>query len=141
MPPLIHTMRHCLLQAQFFFREADFLFISIPQCPNPYQIPHPSTRLNLFNLLGLLSLLSLSTPKKRNIPFWYCPLCTPSLTLPPSSLKCLQKSNPGIHIKCFRCFKCFGCFRCFMFAFGPENRPVLVQIRTNPKNRNYSAMQ
>ena len=24
MPPLIHTMRHCLLQAQFFFGEADF---------------------------------------------------------------------------------------------------------------------
>ena len=53
-------------------------------------------------------------PKKRNIPYWYCPLCTPSLTLPPSSLKCLQKSNPNIHRKCFRCFKCFGCFGCFI---------------------------
>ena len=68
----------------------DFLFISIPQCP---QLHHP---------------------KNSNIPYWYCPLCTPSLTLPPSSLKCLQKSNPGIHRKCFRCFKCFGCFRCFI---------------------------
>ena len=75
------------------------------------------------------------TPKKSNIPYWYCLQCTPSLTLPPSSLKCLQKSNPGIHIKCFRCFRCFGCFRCFMFAFGPENRPILVQIRTKPKNQ------
>ena len=37
----------------------DFLFISIPQCPHPHQIPHPSTRLNLFNLLGLLGLLDL----------------------------------------------------------------------------------
>ena len=63
----------------------DFLFISIPQ-----------------------------NPKKGNIPYWYCLQCTPSLTLPPSSLKCLQKSNPGIHRKCFRCFKCFGCFRCFI---------------------------
>ena len=53
-------------------------------------------------------------PQKSNIPYWYCPLCTPSLTLPPSSLKCLQKSNPNIHSKCFRCFKCFGCFRCFI---------------------------
>ena len=51
-------------------------------------------------------------PQKRNIPYWYCPLCTPSLTLPPSSLKCLQKSNPNIPKKCLRCFKCFGCFRC-----------------------------
>ena len=74
-------------------------------------------------------------PKNSNIPYWYCLQCTPSLILPPSSLKCLQKSNPGIHIKCFRCFKCFGCFRCFIFAFGPKNRPILVQIRTNPKNR------
>ena len=60
----------------------DFLFISIPQCPQPHS----------------------------NIPYWYCLPCTPSLTLPPSSLKCLQKSNPNIHRKCFRCFKCFGCF-------------------------------
>ena len=71
-------------------------------------------------------------PKNRNIPYWYCPLCTPSLTLPPSSLKYLQKSNPNIHRKCFRCFRCFGCF---MFAFGPQNRPILVQIRTNSKTR------
>ena len=73
-------------------------------------------------------------PQKRNIPYWYCLQCTPSLTLPPSSLKCLQKSNPNIYTKCFRCFKCFGCFRCFMFAFGPQNRPILVQIRTKPTN-------
>ena len=53
-------------------------------------------------------------PQKCNIPYWYCLQCTPSLTLPPSSLKCLQKSNPNIHRKCFRCFKCFGCFRCFI---------------------------
>ena len=53
-------------------------------------------------------------PKNSNIPYWYCLQCTPSLTLPPSSLKCLQKSNPNIHIKCIRCFKCFGCFRCFI---------------------------
>ena len=53
-------------------------------------------------------------PKKRNIPYWYCFPCTPSLTLPPSSLKCLQNYNPNIHRKCFRCFKCFGCFRCFI---------------------------
>ena len=90
----------------------DFLFISIPQTPP-------------------------SHPKKRNIPYWCCLPCKPSLTLPPSSLKCLQKSNPSIHIRCFRCFrcfKCFGCFRCFKFAFGPQNRPILVQIRTKPTN-------
>ena len=95
----------------------DFLFSSIPQCPQPHNAHNPTI------------------PKNSNIPYWYCLQCTPSLTLPPSSLKCLQKSNPNIHIKCFRCFRCFGCFKCFMFAFGPENRPILVQIRTKPKNR------
>ena len=50
-------------------------------------------------------------PKARNIPYWYCLQCTPSLTLPPSSLKCLQNYHPNIHRKCFRCF---GCFRCFI---------------------------
>ena len=29
---------------------------TIPTSPHPHQIPHPSTRLNLFNLLGLLGL-------------------------------------------------------------------------------------
>ena len=114
--PLTHTMRYFLRQPQFFFGEADFLFSSIHLNPPSPQTPP-------------------SHPIKSNIPYWYCPHCTPSLTLPPSSLKCLQKSNPSIHRKCFRCFKCFGCFKCFMFAFGPQNRPVLVQIRTNPKNR------
>ena len=61
----------------------------------------------------LFSSIPPSLPNK-NITFWSCPLWTPSLTLPPSSLKCWQKSNPNIHRQCFRCFKCFGCFRCFI---------------------------
>ena len=67
----------------------DFLFISI----------HPKP---------------LTHPKKSKIPYWYCLPCTPSLTLPPSSLKCLQNYNPNIHRKCSRCSKCFGCFKCFI---------------------------
>ena len=53
-------------------------------------------------------------PQKRNIPYWYCLQCTPSLILPPSSLISWQKSNSNIHSGCFKCFKCFGCFRCFI---------------------------
>ena len=41
----------------------------------------------------------------------------------------------------FQVFQVFRVFQVFHFAFGPQNRPVLVQIRTKPKNRNYSAMQ
>ena len=82
-------------------------------------LPHPQPNVNLefsaptmpFIRIGAIATIH---PKTSNIPFWSCLLCTPSLTLPPSSLKCLQKSNPNIHRKCFRCFKCFGCFRCFI---------------------------
>ena len=93
------------------------LRLSLASCPQ-YAIsdgrlarPHiPASR--LFVLFH--SSKAPSHQKKWNIPYWYCPLCTPSLTLPPSSLKCLQKSNPNIHRKCFRCFGCFRCFRCFI---------------------------
>ena len=101
--------------------------------PNPSSI-HQVESIQSVGSVGSVGSIASIHPKKRNIPYWYCLPCTPSLTLPPSSLKCLQKSNPDIHRKCFRCFKCFGCFRCFMFAFGPQNRPILVQIRTKPKN-------
>ncbi len=35
----------------------------------------------------------------------------------------------------FQVFQVFQVFRVFHFAFGPQNRPILVQIGTNPKNR------
>ena len=37
--------------------------------------------------------------------------------------------------KVFQVFQVFQVFRVFHFAFGPQNRPFLVQIRTNPRNR------
>ena len=33
----------------------------------------------------------------------------------------------------FQVFQVFRVFQVFHFAFGPQNRPILVQIRTNPK--------
>ena len=81
------------------------------------------------------SILSHHPPpkKNRNIPYWSCLLCTPSLTLPPSSLKCSQKSNPGIHIKCFRCFKCFGCFRCFISLLDHKTARFWSKSELNPQ--------
>ena len=78
--------------------------------------PNPSSIHQVESIQSVGSVGSIASihPKNSNIPYWYCPLCTPSLTLPPSSLKCLQKSNPNIHKECFRCFKCFGCFGCFI---------------------------
>ena len=93
----------------------DFLFISIHRTPPSHKFPP-------FH------------PKKRNNPYWYCPLCTPALTLPPSSLKCLQKSNPNIHRKCFKCFKCFGCFRCFISLLDHKTARFWSKSEQNPKN-------
>ena len=35
----------------------------------------------------------------------------------------------------FQVFQVFRVFQVFHFAFGPQNSPILVQIRTNPTNR------
>ena len=37
--------------------------------------------------------------------------------------------------KVFQVFQVFRVFQVFHFAFGPQNSPVLVQIRTKPTNR------
>ena len=42
----------------------------------------------------------------------------------------LQSEHPQ---KVFQVFQVFRVFQVFHFAFGPQNRPVLVQIRTKPK--------
>ena len=76
---------------------------------------------------------AISSTKKRNIPYWSCLLCPPSLTLPPSSLKCLQKSNPNNHTKCFRCFKCFGCFRCFISLLDHKTARFWSKSEQNPQ--------
>ena len=72
------------------------------------------------------------SPPNKNIPYWSCPLWTPSLTLPPSSLKCLQNSNPSIHRKCFKCFKCF---RCFISLLDHKTAWFRSKSEQNPKNR------
>ena len=72
-------------------------------------------------------------PKKRNIPYWYCLQCTPSLTLPPSSFTCLQNYNPNIHRKCFRCFKCSGCFRCFISLLDHKTARFWSKSELNPQ--------
>ena len=78
--------------------------------PNPSSI-HQVESIQSVGSVGSVGSIASIHPKKRNIPYWYCLPCTPSLTLPPSSLKCLQKSNPGIHIKCFKCFHPTGYYK------------------------------
>ena len=97
--------------------------------PNPSSIHQVESIQSVGSVGSVASIHS----KKSNIPYWYCPLCTPSLTLPPSSLKCLQKSNPNIHRKCFRCFKCFGCFRCFISLLDHKTARFWPKSEQNPQ--------
>ena len=103
----------------------------------PTSPPNPSSIHQVESIQSVGSVGSIASihPKNSNIPYWYCPLCTPSLTLPPSSLKCLQKSNPNIHRKCFRCFKCFGCFRCFISLLDHKTARFWSKSEQNPKKR------
>ena len=43
-----------------------------------------------------------------------------------------QSKHPQI---VFQVFQVFRVFQVFHFAFGPQNSPILVQIRTKPTNR------
>ena len=76
--------------------------------------------------------------QNRDIPFWSCLSPPDTLSLPTSSFTYWRNKIPGLSKKYLRhqqtvrpqCFRCSACFRCFNFAFGPKNRPVLVQIGT-----------
>ena len=110
----------------------------MPTMPTmPTSPPNPSSIHQVESIQSVGSVGSVASihPENSNIPYWYCPLCTPSLTLSPSSLKCLQKSNPGIHRKCIRCFKCFGCFRCFISLLDHKTARFWSKSELNPKNR------
>ena len=46
-----------------------------------------------------------------------------------------QSEQPHKVFQMFRMFRMFQVFQVFHFAFGPQNSPILVQIRTKPTNR------
>ena len=46
-----------------------------------------------------------------------------------------QSQHPQTVFQVFQVFQVFRVFQVFHFAFGPQNSPVLVQIRTKPTNR------
>ena len=98
----------------------------------PKSPPNPSSIHQVESIQFVWSIASIH-PKKRNIPYWYCLQCTPSLTLPPSSLKCLQNYNPNIHKECFRCFKCFGCFGCFISDLDHKTARFWSKSELNPQ--------
>ena len=94
--------------------------------------PNPSFIQPIESIQSIGSIASIH-PGKSNIPYWSCLLCSTSLTLPPSSLICLQKSNPSNHTKCFRCFKCFGCFRCFISLLDHKTAHFWSKSEQNPQ--------
>ena len=44
-----------------------------------------------------------------------------------------QSKHPQTVFQVFQVFQVFRVFQVFHFAFGPQNRPILVQIRTKPE--------
>ena len=44
-----------------------------------------------------------------------------------------QSEHPQTVFQVFQVFRVFRVFQVFHFAFGPQNRPFLVQIRTKPE--------
>ena len=117
-PP--HTHCHALPSSRMaisdiFFREADFLFISIHQTPPSHKFPpfHPKQKEQ-----SLLVLPSVHTILNFATEFF-------------EMFTKLQSEHPQ---KVFQVFQVFRVFQVFHFTFGPQNRPVLVQIRTKPTN-------
>ena len=102
--------------AAIFFGEADFLFSSI----------HRSNHLTL---------------QKKEHSLLVLPFVNAILNFATKFFEMLTKKQSKHPQIVFQVFQLFRVFQVFHFAFGPQNRPVLVQIRTKPKNRNYSAMQ
>ena len=61
---------------------------TMPKSPsNPSSI-HQVESIQSVGSVGSVGSMASIHPKKSKIPYWYCLQCTPSLTLPPSSLKC-----------------------------------------------------
>ena len=92
----------------------DFLFISIHQTPPSHKFPpfHPKQKEQ-----SLLVLPSVHTILNFATEFF-------------EMFTKLQSEHPQ---KVFQVFQVFRVFQVFHFAFGPQNRPVLVQIRTKPQ--------
>ena len=91
----------------------DFLFSSIHPKPTKPTIPPQKKEHSLLVLPSVHTILNFATE--------FFEMFTK-----------LQSEHPQI---VFQVFQVFRVFQVFHFAFGPQNSPVLVQIRTNPANR------
>ena len=74
------------------------------------------------------------SPKKQH-SLLVLPSVTGHSIFAPEFFEMFTKKQSEHPQKVFQVFQVFRVFQVFHFAFGPQNRPFLVQIRTNPKNR------
>lgn len=82
-----------------------------------------------------------SHPKKKEHSLLVLPSVNAILNFATKFFEMFTKKQSEHPQKVFQVFQVFRVFQVFHFAFGPQNRPVLVQIRTKPEKCNYSAMQ
>ena len=84
---------------------------------------------------------AISSTQKKEHSLLVLPFVNAILNFATKFFEMFTKKQSRHPQKVFQVFQVFRVFQVFHFAFGPQNSPFLVQIRTKPTNRNYSAMQ
>ena len=74
-------------------------------------------------------------PRKKQHPLLVLPSVHTIINFATKFFDILTKKQFEHPLRVFQVFQVFRVFQVFHFAFGPQNSPFLVQIRTKPKNR------
>ena len=89
---------------------------TVPLQPSPYRQAHPKYQHSLLVLPSVNAILNFVTK--------FFEMLTKK-----------QSEHPQTAFQVFQVFRVFQVFQVIHFAFEPQNRPILVQIRTKPTNR------
>ena len=121
MPPLIHTMRHCLLQAQFFFRRSRLFVLFHPTKPTASKT---HIRYSIYSVYSVYSIYSIYPHQNKQHSLLVLPFVNAILNFATKFFEMFTKKQSRHPHQVFQVFQVFH------FDFGPENRPILVQIGT-----------
>ena len=113
------------------WRKLVFGFIPIRRLTKGLQPSHP--RLPTF--CSLPSIPSHLLHQKKEHSLLVLPSVNAILNFATKFFEMFTKKQSEQPHKVFQVFQVFRVFQVFHFAFGPQNSPFLVQIRTKPKSR------
>ena len=133
--PIFDDIREHRVRRRFIYPLNDLLKPKGRFFCNPTRRPtmrlqplHPRSR---FFVLFPPSIPHHSTPKKEH-SLLVLPSVHTIINFATKFFEMFTKKQSEHPQKVFQVFQVFRVFQVFHFAFGPQNRPVLVQIRTNP---------